>query len=107
MPRTTTISTRQRVIEAATHLLGAQGYASTSMEQIRKTAGVSNGSLYHLFPDKVTLAASLYSAGMLECQTGLLQMTAAAASAEQGIRGAVAWQLGWVDENSAMARILY
>ena len=47
------------------------------MEQIRKAAGVSNGSLYHLFPDKLTLAAHLFSAGMQECQTGLLETLAA------------------------------
>jgi AcrR family transcriptional regulator len=77
------------------------------MEQIRKAAGVSNGSLYHLFPDKLTLAAHLFSAGMHECQTGLLETLAAAETAEHGVRTAVAWQLEWVDDHAATARILY
>ena len=95
------------MIQVAAELFGSQGYATTSMEQIRRVAGVSNGSLYHLFPDKVTLAAHLFSAGMHECQAGLLDSITGAESAEQGVRDAVAWQLGWVDSNHAMARILY
>ena len=100
-------TTKDRVVQVSAELFGAQGYAATSMEQIRRTAGVSNGSLYHLFPDKVTLAAHLFSAGMQECQAGLLDSIAAAETAEQGVRDAVAWQLGWVDDNEATARIVY
>ena len=77
------------------------------MEQIRRTAEISNGSLYHLFPDKVALAAHLFCAGMQQCQSGLLDVIAHAETAEQGIRDAVAWQSGWVDDNVATARIVY
>ena len=100
-------TTKSRVVQTAAELFGSQGYGSTSMEQIRKAAGVSNGSLYHLFPDKLALAAHLFSAGMHECQAGVLASVLDAETAEQGIRAAVAWQLGWVDENVATARILY
>jgi AcrR family transcriptional regulator len=106
-PRVSTTTTRERVVQAAAELLGSQGYASTSMEQIRKAAGVSNGSLYHLFPDKTTLAAHLFSAGMQECQAGVLDSLAHAESAEQGIRDAVTRQLSWVDDNPATASIVY
>lgn len=105
--RTPTVTTKDRVIQAATELFGSLGYAATSMEQVRRRAGVSNGSLYHLFPDKVTLGGYLFSAGMHECQAGLLAVIADADAAQQGIRNAVAWQLGWVDDNAATARILY
>ena len=100
-------TTKSRVVQTAADLFGSQGYSSTSMEQIRKAAGVSNGSLYHLFPEKVALAAYLFSTGMHECQAGVLASVLDAETAEQGIRAAVAWQLGWVDENAATARILY
>jgi AcrR family transcriptional regulator len=106
-PRTPTVTTKDRVVQAATELFGSLGYAATSMEQVRRTAGVSNGSLYHLFPDKVTLGGYLFSAGMHERHDGLLEVIADADTAEQGIRNAVAWQLGWVDDNTATARILY
>jgi AcrR family transcriptional regulator len=105
--RTPTVTTKARVVQAATELFGSLGYAATSMEQVRRRAGVSNGSLYHLFPDKVTLGGYLFSAGMHECQAGLLAVIADADAAQQGIRNAVAWQLGWVDDNAATARILY
>ena len=105
--RTPTVTTKDRVVQAATELFGSLGYAATSMEQVRRRAGVSNGSLYHLFPDKVTLGGYLFGAGMHECQAGLLAVIADADAAQQGIRNAVAWQLGWVDDNAATARILY
>jgi AcrR family transcriptional regulator len=106
-PRASSPATKQRVVQAAAELFGATGYASTSMEQIRTAAGVSNGSLYHLFPDKVSLAAHLFSAGMRDCQAGLLDAIDHADTAERGIRAAVTWQLEWVEDNRATARVLY
>src|SRR4051812_16171412 len=106
-PRVSSSLTRQRVLEAAAELFADAGYASTSMEQIRTAAGVSNGSLYHLFPDKLSLAAHLFSAGMQECQVGLLEAIDRAETAEQGIRESVTGQLRWVEDNVATARILY
>ncbi len=105
--RTTRTSTSERVVAAATELFSTRGYARTSMEQIRLAAGVSNGSLYHAFSDKVSLAAHLFSAGMQQCQSGLLEAIERAEIAQQGVRDAVCWQLQWVDDNAATARILY
>jgi AcrR family transcriptional regulator len=106
-PRTARLATKQRVVEAAAELFSAGGYASTSMEQIRTAAGVSNGSLFHLFPDKVSLAAHLFSAGMHECQAGLIDAIDRAETAEHGIRDAVTCQLRWVEGNVATARVVY
>ena len=47
--------TRDRLIEAARDLFLAQGYASTGVAQILKTAGARSGSLYHFFPTKEDL----------------------------------------------------
>ncbi len=48
-------STRDRLIEAARDLFIAQGYASTGIAQILKTAGARSGSLYHFFATKEDL----------------------------------------------------
>jgi TetR/AcrR family transcriptional regulator, transcriptional repressor for nem operon len=44
--------TRQRIIEAATELLWAKGYGSTSIADILSRSQVNSGSLYHFFPGK-------------------------------------------------------
>ena len=77
------------------------------MEQVRRDAGVSNGSLYHLFPSKAALAARLYCDGMIECQDGIIRAIGAAANPEAGVRAAVAFQTVWVDQHVPLARLVY
>jgi AcrR family transcriptional regulator len=45
-------ATRQSLLVAARSLFGRQGYASTSVEEVVRTAGVTKGALYHHFRDK-------------------------------------------------------
>ncbi|MCU1504216.1 MAG: transcriptional regulatory protein [Ilumatobacteraceae bacterium] len=105
------METREKLDESiaatALDLFGSQGYHSTSMEQIRRDVGVSNGSLYYLFPSKAALAARLYCDGMIQCQDGIRRELVAATSAEAGIRGSVAFQTSWVDDHVHAARIIY
>ncbi len=77
------------------------------MEQVRRDAGVSNGSLYHLFPSKAALAARLYCDGMIECQDGIIRAIGAALNAEAGVRAGVAFQTLWVDQHVPLARLVY
>ncbi|MEP6660282.1 MAG: TetR/AcrR family transcriptional regulator [Acidimicrobiales bacterium] len=104
---TTTANTEDRVTGVALDLFGSQGYAVTSMEQVRRHAGVSNGSLYHLFPNKAALAARLHSNGMIQCQDGIIRAIEAASSAEKGVRAAIAFQTTWVDQHTQLARLVY
>jgi AcrR family transcriptional regulator len=100
-------TTGDLVTATALRLLGSQGYAQTSMEQVRREAGVSNGSLYHLYRDKAALAAQLYQRGMVESQDGILAAVRGAGTAEDGVRGAVVFQASWVDANDELARLVY
>jgi len=100
-------TTDELVTAAALRLFGSQGYSQTSMEQVRREIGISNGSLYHLYRDKPALAARLYQRGMVECQDGILDAVRAARTAEDGVRGAVVFQAGWVDAHVELARLVY
>ncbi len=104
---TITATTEERITAVALDLFGSQGYAVTSMEQVRRHAGVSNGSLYHLFPNKAALAARLHSNGMIQCQDGIIRAIEAASSAEKGVRAAIAFQTTWVDQHMQFARLVY
>src|ERR671917_919994 len=48
-------ATRERIVEAATALIGLHGVAGTSTEDVRKAAGVSGSQLYHYFDSKQAL----------------------------------------------------
>ncbi len=50
---------RATILEAATTLLVAKGYESTTMDEIAAEAGVSKGTLYHYYATKAELLQSL------------------------------------------------
>jgi len=51
---------RNKVLETALDLFSEFGYFNTSIHDIRRTAGVSIGAIYHHFTNKEALAKSLY-----------------------------------------------
>src|SRR3954451_24182749 len=104
---TATTATDERLLDCALHLFGTKGYATTSMEEVRRGAALSTGSLYHRFPHKAALAARLYCDGMQQCQNGILGALADRGPAEDGVRGAVSFQARWVDEHAELARLVY
>jgi len=88
------VPTVDRIAEAALRLFTVQGYAGASMEQVRRAAGVSNGSLYQHFPSRADLAARLLVEGMGRSQQVVLGVLGGASDAEQGVRDVVHAQLG-------------
>lgn len=51
--------TRERVLEAAARLIGAQGYAATSIAQIARDSGANPASIYWAFGSKEGLLAAV------------------------------------------------
>jgi TetR/AcrR family transcriptional repressor of lmrAB and yxaGH operons len=49
-PRTTTGSTRDRLLDATEALVARHGYEGTGVNTVLAESGVGNGSLYHHFP---------------------------------------------------------
>jgi len=101
------VATADRIAEAALRLFTVHGYAGASMEQVRREAGVSNGSLYHHFPSRADLAARLLVEGMGRSQQVVLNVLDDASDGEQGVRDVVHAQLGWVQEHAELAQLLY
>ncbi len=101
------IATADRIAESALRLFTVHGYAGASMEQVRRAAGVSNGSLYHHFPSRADLAARLLVEGMGRSQQVVLGVLGDASDGEQGVRDVVHAQLGWFQEHTELARLLY
>jgi len=101
------MGTADRIAEAGLRLFTVHGYAGASMEQVRREAGVSNGSLYHHFGSRADLAARLLVEGMARSQQVVLDVLTGTGDAEQGVREVVWAQLGWVEEHAELARLLY
>src|SRR3954447_8669562 len=99
--------TADRVLAAALPLLVAHGYAGASLEQVRRDAGISNGSLYHHFPRRADLAARLLNDGMRQCQSAVLAVVQGDGAAADVVRTVVAEQLRWVEEHPDLARWIF
>lgn len=101
------IQTADRIAEAALRLLTVRGYAGLSMEQVRREAGVSNGSLYHHFRSRAELVARLFAEGMTAAQETALRTLNHSEGAQAGVRGVVRAQLAWVEKRPELARLVY
>lgn len=55
------------IVEAATRILATQGWAGFTTNKVAETAGVSIGSLYQYFPDKLSLIEAIRQAHLDDC----------------------------------------
>jgi TetR/AcrR family transcriptional regulator, transcriptional repressor for nem operon len=51
--------TRERILDAAQHLVVAQGFGSTTVDAVLAAAGASKGAFFHHFPSKGHLGRAL------------------------------------------------
>lgn len=97
---------RDRLLSVARRRFAADGTILPTLDEVRREAGVSVGSLYHHFPDKRALAAAVYAQVMAEYQHGFLETLREQGSAEDGIRGGVRYHLGWIAAHRGDAMLL-
>ncbi len=86
------VETRRRIMAAASELFAEQGFAGTSMDEIAEAAGVSKGTIFYNYKNKVDLFEKL------------VESSAAAIRAD--LDAAREGQQGWVALTDAMWRIL-
>ncbi|GAB4526403.1 MAG: TetR/AcrR family transcriptional regulator [Anaerolineae bacterium] len=80
---------------AAQTMFLEQGVAVTRVEDILSTAGISIGSFYHHFDNKVDLAARLYIETMEQLHRSLLEVLLPHEEAREGIEAVVRFFLDW------------
>jgi AcrR family transcriptional regulator len=97
---------REAILNAALECFTERGYAATSIDDIRRRADTSVGSVYHHFAGKEAIAAALYVEGIRAYHAGGLAVLAGADTAQAGVRGIVTYHLRWVVENRAHAQFL-
>jgi TetR/AcrR family transcriptional regulator, transcriptional repressor for nem operon len=83
--------TRARIVDAAAELMSSRGVVETSVEEVKKAAGVSSSQLYHYFADKRALVTAV-----VDRQAQMI--VAAQEQSELGtLDGLRAWRDGLVD----------
>lgn len=117
MTRTPTASTDRRaarpasrrgdIADAAIDLFLDQGVAATRVEDILTAAGVSVGSFYHHFGDKLNLAATLYLEHLERFQRDLLVELDRNERTEDAVRGLVAAYLRWAGDDPRAMRYMH
>lgn len=55
---------RSRILDAALHLFGTQGYNNTSISQIAKKADISKGLIYNYFESKEAVVQEILNSGI-------------------------------------------
>jgi AcrR family transcriptional regulator len=52
---------RERLLDGSFELFATRGYAGVTMRQLARSLGVSTGTLYHYFPDKLAMLGEMFS----------------------------------------------
>ena len=85
---------KQRILEAAEHLLEAEGLAALSMREVARRSGVTHQAPYHHFADREAILAELVMRGFTELTARLAQANeqiAAVGRLEAGIASGLAY----------------
>lgn len=99
-------ASRTAIVEAALACTETDGWEPTSMQTVRERAGVSNGTLFHHFPSRQSLAVAVVAAGLADHQAALLQTLHATEQVDDAVRSTVLRHLRWVEDNQQVARLL-
>ena len=104
----TQTETRRRILDVALASFLADGYEQTTIAQIRRRSGTSNGALFHHFPSKEAIADALYVEGIASFQQGLWHIISRKPSSlRAAVRRVIEHQLTWTARNADLARFIY
>ncbi|WP_131745001.1 TetR/AcrR family transcriptional regulator [Frankia sp. Cppng1_Ct_nod] len=96
---------REDIVRAALACANEQGWESTSLQAVRLRARVSNGSLFHHFPNREALAGAVVAAGLSDHQSVLAAELRATTDAHRGVTQVVIRHLQWMQDNRSLARL--
>src|SRR5438105_8131749 len=102
---TTKDSRRQAILEAALTCFASKGFTETTMEDIRKLAGASTGSIYHHFSNKDLLARTLYLEGRSSLNAAL-SASLTGNSLREGIEAMVHAYLSWFEQHADLGQYI-
>ena len=105
--RAKTIRKKEQILAAALDCYTEQGYANSSVEQIRNASGASVGSIYHHFGNKEGIFAALFIEGMRDYHGRLREALESSNKAEHSVKSMVRCFADWVVSNPDWARFVF
>lgn len=111
-PRSTDLAQpdlKQRILEAAEHLLEAEGLAALSMREVARRSGVTHQAPYHHFADREAILAELVMRGFTELTARLAQANeqiSAVGRLEAGIASGLAY-VGYAIDHPGVFRVMF
>jgi AcrR family transcriptional regulator len=97
---------REAIIDAALSRFLDKGVTATTLKEIQRDSGSSNGSLFHYFKTKEMLAGAVYADSAARHQREFLEELGRHDDAEGAVKGIVRMHLAWCVRNPGMARFL-
>ncbi|WP_437812924.1 TetR/AcrR family transcriptional regulator [Sorangium sp. So ce1078] len=101
------VARREALLDAALRCFAQRGLLRTGIEDVRKEAGASPSSVYHLFEDFPALVAALLARTFERALGYVTARVLAARTARTAVRTLVEAHLTWVFEHEAEARFMY
>lgn len=100
--------TRARILAAALDCFLELGVEQTTTAVVIERSGVSNGALFHHFPNKEALADAIYVEAIASFQEGLWELLGRRPrTLRAAVRGVIAHQVEWIEANPKRARFVY
>lgn len=98
---------RDALLDAALRCFERRGLLATGIEQIRKEAGASPSSVYHLFADREALIVALLLRTFARLFAALAAEVVASRSARAAVLSLVRGHVAWVLAHPSEARFMY
>ncbi|WP_437287538.1 TetR/AcrR family transcriptional regulator [Sorangium sp. So ce406] len=101
------VARREALLDAALRCFEQRGLLRTGIEDVRKEAGASPSSVYHLFEDFPALVAALLERTFERLAGAMTARVLAARTPRSAVRALVEAHLTWVFDHEAEARFMY
>ena len=101
------MTTKLKMIQASTRLFASKGYDHTSISDIAKEVGLSDGSVYTYFGNKEELLLSIPDLWLKDAQVEIVEQMFGIEGALNKIRKFMWWFLRYVQKNSDMAKVTF
>ncbi|WP_437794320.1 TetR/AcrR family transcriptional regulator [Sorangium sp. So ce693] len=101
------VARREALLDAALRCFEQRGLLRTGIEDVRKEAGASPSSVYHLFEDFPALVAALLERTFERLVGYVTARVLDARTARSAVRALVEAHLTWVFDHEAEARFMY
>ncbi|WP_437676885.1 TetR/AcrR family transcriptional regulator [Sorangium sp. So ce131] len=101
------VARREALLDAALRCFAERGLLRTGIEDVRKEAGASPSSVYHLFEDFPALVAALLERTFERLSGYMTARVLAEKTARAAVRALVEALLAWVFDHEAEARFMY